>query len=139
MIDKVRAWEAKILRLTFSRKNMGGLQETDCTVVTEKLKEDGFAAADRKNACKIWTTMTWAVYMGDVPIMRALRSVPGWRTTAWWRSWASWCMAWDPTDVIRWKHKVGFHNRGIQWDTPILDKAYGATTAPQGICYSQFT
>ena len=30
-------------------RNMGGLQEQDCTAVTEKLEEDGFAAVDRKN------------------------------------------------------------------------------------------
>ena len=28
-------------------------------------------------------------------------------------------MAWDPGNVQRWKHKVGFHNRGVQWDTPM--------------------
>ena len=72
-----------------------------------------------KIAYKIWTTMRWAVYDGDVPIMLALRSLLGWRTTAWWRSRSSWCMAWDPNSVQRWKHKVGFHNRGVQWDTPM--------------------
>ena len=60
--------------------------------------------------------MTWAVYEGDVPIMRALRSMLGWRTTAWWKSQASWSMAWDPTTVTRWERKVG---RGTQWDTPM--------------------
>ena len=63
--------------------------------------------------------MTWAVYDGDVPIMLALRSILEWRTTAWWRSRSSWGMTWDPYNVQRWKHKVGFHNRGIQWDTPM--------------------
>ena len=28
-------------------------------------------------------------------------------------------MAWDPYNVQRWKHKFGFHNRGVQWDTPM--------------------
>ena len=51
--------------------------------------------------------------------MRALRSMLGWRTTAWWKSGAPWGMAWDPPNVTRWKHEVGFHNRGIQWDTPM--------------------
>ena len=49
--------------------------------------------------------------MMDVPVMLALRSIFGWRTTAWWRSRSSWAMAWDPCNVQRWKHKVGFHNR----------------------------
>ena len=28
-------------------------------------------------------------------------------------------MARDPNNVQRWKHKVGCHNRGVQWDTPM--------------------
>ena len=24
-----------------------------------------------------------------------------------------------PEHVQSWKHKVGFHNRGVQWDTPM--------------------
>ena len=27
-------------------------------------------------------------------------------------------MAWDSYDVSRWKHKFGFHNRRVHWDTP---------------------
>ena len=23
----------------------------------------------------------------------------------------------DPANVTRWKHKFGFHNRGVMWDT----------------------
>ena len=96
---KVRAWKAKILVLTFQAsheagRNMGGLQEKDCTVVE-----------------------------GDVPIMWSLRSVLGWRTTAWWRSRASWSMARDPTNVTRGKHDVGSHNRGTQWDSPMARRA----------------
>ena len=54
MIDKVRAWQAKILRLTFRpRLKPGetwvGKRKKDCTIVTNELEEDGFAAADRKN------------------------------------------------------------------------------------------
>ena len=30
-----------------------------------------------------------------------------------------WGMATDPTNATRWKHKFGFQNRGIQWDTPV--------------------
>ena len=30
-----------------------------------------------------------------------------------------WCMKKDPANVTRWKHKFGFHNRGVQWDTPM--------------------
>ena len=63
--------------------------------------------------------MTWAVYDGDVPIMLVLRSILGWRTTAWWRSRAPWGIMWDTGNVQRWKHRVVFHNRGEQWDTPL--------------------
>ena len=63
--------------------------------------------------------MTWAVYEGEVPIPRALRSILGWRTTAWWRSRCSWVMEWDPYNVARMKHEFGFHNRGVQWGTPM--------------------
>ena len=50
--------------------------------------------------------------------MKALRSILIWPTTR-WRSRSAWGMAWDPTYVTRWKHKVGFNNREIQWDTPM--------------------
>ena len=124
MINKVRAWESQILGLTFRPRRM-----PDETCVTFKIRtsrfvrvcwrKTGLPLLTEKNANKIWTTMTRAAYDGDVPSMLALRSLIGWRTTAWWRSRSSWCMAWDPYNVQRWKHKVGFHNRGIQWDTPM--------------------
>ena len=47
-------------------------------------------------ANKIWTTMTWAICDGDIPIMQALRSHLGLITAACWRSRSSWGMAWDP-------------------------------------------
>ena len=28
-------------------------------------------------------------------------------------------MTWEPYNVQRWKHKVGFHNRGVQRNTPM--------------------
>ena len=43
----------------------------------------GLPLLSHKIAHKFWTTMTWAVYDGDVPVMLALRSLLGWRTTAW--------------------------------------------------------
>ena len=57
-------------------------------------------------------------------------------------------VAWDPTNVTRWKHKVAFHNRGIQRDTPMARwasegydwvKLMAQRKAPQGRCNSQFT
>ena len=79
----------------------------------------GLPLLTEKNVIKIWTTMTLAEYDGDVQVMLALRSILEWRTTAWWRSRSFGGMAWDPNNVQRWKHKVGFHNRRIQWDTPM--------------------
>ena len=57
----------------------------------------------KKNASKNLGFYDLAVHVGDVPMMR--------------RSPASRCNAWDPTNVTRWKCKVGSHNIGIQWDT----------------------
>ena len=71
-----------------------------------------------KNAEKIWKTMTWATY-DEVPVMRALRSILGWRTTTRWRNRNGWGMKTDPTNVTRWKHKFVFHNRGVLCDTPV--------------------
>ena len=64
MINKVRAWEAQILRLTF-RPRMR-LDETwvGCKIRTSFLRNS-------------WRKM-------GLPFL-ALRSVLGWRTTAWWR------------------------------------------------------
>ena len=100
-----------------------------------------------KIASKMSTTTTWAVYDGDVPIMQALRSILGWRTTAWWRSRSSSGMAWDPGNVQRRKQKVWFHNRGVQWDTPMarwagegkdwIELAHVTSEALQGGCQSQ--
>ena len=66
----------------------------------------GLPLLTEKIASKIWST-TWAVYDGDVPILLALRSMLGWRTTVWWRNGSSWSMAWDPTT-----HKGGRTNLG---------------------------
>ena len=98
-------------------RNLGGLQNKNVAGPTEQLEEDGLAVADGQIVSKIWTTVTWDVFDGDVQIMLALRSILGWRKTVWWRSRSSWSVAWDPYNVQRWKHNVGFHNRGVQWDT----------------------
>ena len=137
MITKVRACESQILRLTFRPR--GVLDETwvGCKIRTSRFmrlcwSKMGLPLLTEKIANNIWTTMTWDG--GDVPILLALRSILGWRTTACWRSRSSWCMTWDPYNVQRWKHKVGFHNRGVHWDTPMarLDASHDAHTTSQG-------
>ena len=92
----------------------GLLQGQDGQVVAHQVEEDGSPVADRKSVDKKFVTMNWAVYDGDVPIMRALRSILGWRNTARWRNRSAWRMATDPNNEQRWKHKFGFHNRGVQ-------------------------
>ena len=41
------------------------------------------------------------LYGDEVPVLRVLRSILGWRTTAWRRNRSAWSMATDPTDIIR--------------------------------------
>ena len=119
MINKVRAWEAKILLLTFRPRMKPDETWVVCRTRTANfLRKMGLPLLTERIANKIWTTVTWADYEGDVPMMLALRSILGWRTTAWWRSRASWGTAWDPYNVQRWKHEFGLRNRGVQWDTP---------------------
>ena len=84
-----------------------------------KWKKMGLQLLTKKIVDNIWMTTNWAIYDGDVPILKALRSVLEWGTTTWWRNRSAWAMATDPTNVARWKHKFGFHNRGTQWDTPM--------------------
>ena len=121
MLNEVRAWGSQFLRLTFRPRRMA-----DETRVTYKIRPSrfmgicwrkmGLPLLSHKIARKIWTTMTWAVYDGDVTVMLALRSLFGCGERL---HGSSWGMAWDPNNVQRWKHKVGFHNRGVQWDTPM--------------------
>ena len=103
-----------------ARRNKGGLENKNSIFFTKKLEDDGLPLLTEKIANKIWATMTWAVYEGDVPIMLAL-FVPFWGGEQLLSGEAEhlWGMAWDPFYVQRRKHKVGFHNRGVQWDTPM--------------------
>ena len=50
-------------------RNLGDLQNTHITIHAELLEKMGLPLLTEKIASKIWTTMTWAVYDGDVPIM----------------------------------------------------------------------
>ena len=70
------------------------------------------------NCGKIWTTMNWAIYDGDVPNMRALRSILGWRTLHGGGIRAR--GAWRRTRLTLrdGSTKCGFHNR-VQRDTPM--------------------
>ena len=123
-IHKVRAWEGLICRLTFRPRMKPDETRVNHEKMTSRFmrvcwKKMGLPLLSEKIASKFWTTMTWAVHDGDVPILLGLRSILGWRTTVWWRSRSSWCKAWDPYNVQRWKPKVCLLNRGVQWDTPM--------------------
>ena len=116
--------EATILRLTFrARMNTGGNwvnhRKRTAHSLRVKWKKVGLPLLTEKIVDKNWTTANWAVYDGEVPVLKALRSMLGWRTTTCWRNRCAWGIATDPTNVARWKHKIRFHNRGVQCDTPM--------------------
>ena len=55
-----------------------------------KWKEMGLTSLAELCAEKNWKTMAWVGYDGTVLVMKALRYVIGWRTTAWWRTRSAW-------------------------------------------------
>ena len=67
----------------------GGHRTRTAKFQRKSWRKMGLPLLTEKIANNIWTTLTWAVYEGDVPIMPAFRSIFGWRTAAWWRSRAS--------------------------------------------------
>ena len=77
---KEEKWENKILRMT-SRPKM---KEGEGWVVFRKRTSREMEAKRRMitlptmaetNAKKVWKTMTWAIYEGDVPVLKAPRSI----------------------------------------------------------------
>ena len=119
----VHRWERKILRLIFRPKMQPGEEWVACKARTARMlrtrwKKLGLPSLAELCAEKVWKTIGWAVYEGEVPVLKALRSVIGWRTTAWWRNRSAWGMKWDPLNFTCWKHKWRFHNRGVTWDWP---------------------
>ena len=135
MIIKVRAWESQILRLTFRPRRM-----PDETSVTYKIRTSRFTRLCWRKvglpplketiATKIWTTMTWAVPLLTEKIADKILTTVMWAMYDGERQHGgevdpSWGMEWDTYNVQRWKHRVGFHNRGVQWDTPTARWAGG--------------
>ena len=82
-------------------------------VMRAKWKEMGLASLADLCAEKIWKSMSWVGYEGTVPVVKALRTVIEWRTTAWWRTRSAKGMSEDPANATCWKHKWGFHNKGV--------------------------
>ena len=142
MINKVRAWEAQILRLTFTPR-----MRPYPTCVAYKIKTSRFVRNSwrkmavplltEKIASKIWTTVTWAVYDGDVSIMLALRSIFGEENDHFWeekpllveygvgplqRSKVE-AQSWVPQQ----RSTVGHTDGEMDWRGKRLDKAYGTT------------
>ena len=83
----------------------------------------GLASLADLCAEKIWKSMSWVGYDGAVPVVKALRAVIEWRTTAWWRTRSAKGMCENPANATCWKHKWVFHNRGVTWDTPMARRA----------------
>ena len=124
----VHRWETKILRLPFRPKMQTGeeweaYKARTARMLRTRWKKLGLPSLAELCAEKVWKTMAWAVHEGEVPVLKALRFVIGWRTTAWWRNKSAWGMKWDPLNITCWKHKWGFHNRGVAWDTPLARRA----------------
>ena len=110
----VHRWETKILRLTFTPKMQPGEEWVACEARTARLlrsgwKKLGLPSLAELCAEKVWKMMAWADNDGEVPVLKALRLVIGWRTTAWWRNRSSWGMKWDPLNITCWNHKLEFH------------------------------
>ena len=92
------------MRLTFRPKMYAGegwigYRQRTALSLRVKWRKMGLPTLAEKVVDKNWTTTNWAINDGEVPIM-----TPYVLPTA---------------NVTRWKHKFGFHNRGVQWDTPM--------------------
>ena len=82
MVNKVRDWAAKILRPTSGpriqpNETWVGCRRRTSESLRRSCRKMGLPLLTQKIAREIWTTVTWAVYNGDVPIMLALRSLFG--------------------------------------------------------------
>ena len=76
--------------------NWGGLQEEDDLFFAHQVEENGSADDGRKSRGQI---------LDDYELC-FLRMVAEQERV-------------DSGNETRWKHKFGFHNRGVQWDTPM--------------------
>ena len=85
-------------------------------VICDK-KRKNYRRWPNKNAEQVWKTMAWATHDGDVPFMKALRSIFRWNTT---EEVDQECLEYEgyPMNVKRWRHTWSSHNRGVDWDTP---------------------
>ena len=82
MKDKVRAWEAKILRRTPRSRTKPGETWADCRQRTAQSSRKSW----RKMGLlllKIWTPMTWAVYEGGERPRGGEAGLPGARGGTW--------------------------------------------------------
>ena len=104
MLGKVRAWEAEMLRLALrpemhARERWVGYRKRTAKSMRMKLRQMGLPTMANRIVDNIWTTVSWAIHDGEVPVMRSLRSILGWRTAAWWRSRSAWSMKKVPANV----------------------------------------
>ena len=73
MLDKVRAWRAIILRLTFRARMYAGeswvgYRERTAYSLRIKWRKMGLPTMAEEVGDKIWATRNWAIHDGDVPL-----------------------------------------------------------------------
>ena len=122
---RVRRWESKILRLTLRPRMKASEEWVEYRKRTSwemraKWRKMRLPTMVDKNVEKVWKAVAWANYDGDVPVVKALRSILRWRTTTWWRKRSAWSMRVGPMNVSRWKH---------QWRFPQQRRALGYSMA----------
>ena len=109
-VAKVKRWESNILRLTFrprmkTREDWVTYRKQTSKQMRARWRKMKLPKMAEKKAETFWKTMTWTNRNGDVPVMKALRSILSWWTASWWRNRSAWCVSADPMNVSRWKHK----------------------------------
>ena len=102
---RVKRWEAQTLRLPF-RPRMKAREEW---VEYRKRTSRPMRAKWREMNLP---TMAWVTHDGDVPVLKARRSMLRWRTTTWWQHRSAWGTRVDLVNVSKWKHKCVFSQQG---------------------------
>ena len=68
-----------------------------------------------KVAESMWRAMGWACDKKVNTVTYSLKKVFKWKSTRWWHSLHTDMMKEDSENHTRWKHKLGWHNRGNVW------------------------
>ena len=87
------------------------------------MEEDGPADVGRKNCGQNLDDHELGYLQWRVSDHEGFAIYSGMENHVMVRNRSAWSMKMDPANVTRWKHKFGFHNKGVQWDTPMLKSA----------------